>query len=83
MIKPINNKIVLKHLEPEITSRSGLIVIDSRGQNTETGLVVAVNEKTSISVNDKVIYNKFAVIPIEYDGESFLLIEEDEILAIM
>jgi co-chaperonin GroES (HSP10) len=83
MITPLNNKIVLKYIEPDITSKSGLIIIDSRGENTDTGIVVAVNSKSALSVNDKVVYNKFAVIPIEYDGESFLLIEEDEILAIM
>lgn len=83
MIIPINDKIVLKYIERDITTKSGLIVLDSRGTSTDTGLVVAVNEKTSITEGEKVLYNKHAAINIEYEGESYLLINEEDILAIM
>ena len=82
MITPLNDKIVLKYIEPDVTTKSGLIIIDSRGENTDNGIVVAVNSKSALSVNDKVLYEKHKTLPFNHDGESYLLIAEDDILAV-
>ncbi|HEY8721008.1 co-chaperone GroES [Pengzhenrongella sp.] len=92
-IKPLEDRIVVKALEAEQTTASGLVIPDSAKEKPQEGTVLAVgpgrvddNGKRvplDIAVNDKVIYSKYGGTEVKYDGEEYLILSARDILAIV
>ncbi|GAB3067666.1 co-chaperone GroES [Intrasporangium mesophilum] len=93
-IKPLEDRIVVKSLEAEQTTASGLVIPDTAKEKPQEGEVLAVgpgrwNEDgdervpLDIKVGDKVIYSKYGGTEVKYGGEEFLILSARDVLAIV
>lgn len=92
-IKPLQDRILLKRVEAEEKTASGIIIPDSAREKPQEGEVVAVGPgkvldngtKIDVSVKegDTVLFSKYAGTEISLDGDDFLIMREDDILGIV
>ncbi len=93
-IKPLEDRIVVKPLDAEQTTASGLVIPDTAKEKPQEGEVVAVgpgrfNEDgderipMDVSVGDKVIYSKYVGTEVKYGGDEFLILSARDVLAIV
>lgn len=93
-IKPLEDRIVVKQLDAEQTTASGLVIPDTAKEKPQEGEVVAVgpgrfNEDgderipMDVSVGDKVIYSKYGGTEVKYGGEEYLILSARDVLAIV
>ena len=92
-IKPLEDRIVVKTLEAETTTASGLVIPDSAKEKPQEGEVLAVGPgrvddngnriPLDVAVGDKVIYSKYGGTEVKYDGEEYLILSARDILAIV
>ena len=85
MFKPLNNLVILKKLEEEVKSKSGIILTASTEdrERNDLGEVVSISNKvTELKLGDKVIYSRYAGSSLKQDGEDYLIIDIDDILAV-
>ncbi len=91
-IKPLGNRVVLKQLEAIKSTNSGIILPNQSQEKPLEAEIVAVGLGALINgqrvpmetkVGDKVIYSKFAGTEIKVDDKEYIVISEDEILAII
>lgn len=82
-IQPMGARVLVKPLEQESKTNSGLLLPDSAKEKPQTGVVVAVgdDEEVKVKVDDKVIFAKYTGTEFKFDGENYLLIECGDILA--
>ncbi|MDT0202043.1 co-chaperone GroES [Nocardioides sp. AE5] len=93
-IKPLEDRIIVKQLEAEETTASGLVIPDTAKEKPQEGEVVAVgpgrfnddgDERVpmDISVGDKVIYSKYGGTEVKYGGVEYLILNARDVLAIV
>jgi chaperonin GroES len=92
-IKPLEDRIVVKTLEAETTTASGLVIPDSAKEKPQEGEVLAVGPgrvddngvriPLDVAVGDKVIYSKYGGTEVKYSGEEYLILSARDILAIV
>ena len=93
-IKPLEDRIVVKPLEAEQTTASGLVIPDTAKEKPQEGEVVAVGPGRStesgegripmdISVGDKVIYSKYGGTEVKFGGDEFLILTARDVLAVV
>lgn len=82
-IQPMGARVLIKPLEQESKTTSGLLLPDTAKEKPQTGMVVAVGDDDDIKlkVNDKVIFAKYTGTEFKFDGQDYLLIECGDILA--
>ncbi|MCC8072557.1 MAG: co-chaperone GroES [Clostridiales bacterium] len=87
-IKPLADKVLLKSLEAEETTKSGLILAASAQEKPEMSEVVAVGPGTdknpmTVAVGNKVIIGKYTGTDVKLDGVEYTIISVKDILAIV
>ena len=93
-IKPHEDRIVVKAVEAEQTTASGLVIPDTAKEKPQEGEVLAVgpgrwNEDgdervpMDIKVGDRVIYSKYGGTEVKYDGEDYLVLSARDVLAVV
>ena len=87
-IKPLEDRIVIKSLEAEQTTASGLVIPDTAKEKPHRGTVLAVgpgkkDEPTTVKVGDTVLYGKYSGTEIQIEGKDCLIMKESDILAIV
>lgn len=92
-IKPLEDRIVIKQVEAEQTTASGLVIPDTAKEKPQEGDVVAVGPgriddngnrvPLDVNVGDRVIYSKYGGTEVKYAGEEFLVLSARDILAIV
>lgn len=92
-IRPLNDRILLKRLEAEQKTAGGILIPDNAKEKPVEGKVIAVGngkilengdrQSPSIKAGDKVLFGKWSGNEVKIDGEEFLLIKEEEILAVI
>ena len=89
-IRPLYDRIVVKRIEEQETSRNGIIIPDSAKEKPQEGEVVAVGagriEKGTripldVKPGDKILFGKYSGNDIKIDDEEYMIMKEDEILA--
>ncbi|MCL2864008.1 MAG: co-chaperone GroES [Lachnospiraceae bacterium] len=89
---PLGDKIVLRQLEAEETTKSGIVLPGQAKEKPQEAEVVAVGPGGNIdgkevvmqvAVGQKVIYSKYAGTEVELQGESFIIVKQSDILAIV
>lgn len=90
-LQPLGDRIVVKAVEQETQTKSGIYIPDSAKERPQEGSVVAVGPgrvtddgnriEMSVAVGDTVIYSKFAGTEFEDDGEEYLIMKETDVLA--
>ena len=91
MLKPLGDRVVVKAIEAETTSRGGIVLPDTAKERPQTGEVLAVGPgKTldngsvaamEIKVGDKVVYSKYGGTEIKVGVEDVLILRESDVLA--
>lgn len=91
-IKPLADRVVIKSVEAEETTKSGIILAGSAKEKPQVAEIVAVgpgglvdgNEVTMyVNVGDKVIISQYAGNPVKIDGEELTIVRQSDILAIV
>lgn len=93
MIKPLGDRVIIELVEQEETTASGIVLPDSAQEKPQEGKVVAVGsgrvsdngEKLALEVaeGNRIIFAKYAGTEVEYKGTEYLILREDDILAII
>ncbi|HRE28266.1 MAG TPA: co-chaperone GroES [Anaerolineales bacterium] len=82
-IQPLGTRVLLRPVEDEAKTASGLLLPETAKEKPQTALVVAIgdDETIKVKVDDKVLFAKYTGTEVKYDGVSYLLIESNDILA--
>ena len=93
MIKPLGDRVVIKVLEKEEKTKSGIVLPDTAKEKPQEGKIVAVGtgkvldngQRISLDVKegDKVIFSKYAGTEVKIDGQDYLILSERDVLAIV
>lgn len=92
-LKPLSNRVVIKFVEAEEKTKSGIILTASAQEKPQIAEVIAVGDgKTnedgklvpvSLKVGDKVIASKYAGTSVKLDGVEYVILPEDDIFAVV
>ena len=87
-IKPLSDRVVIEPLPAETQTASGLYIPDSAQEKQQKGKVAAVgggkkDHKMTVKVGDTVLYGKYSGTELTLDGNDYLIMREDDILAIV
>ena len=91
-MKPLGDRVVIKNMEAEETTRGGIILTNSAKEKPVMAEIVAVGpggnvdgkEVTmQVSVGQKVIYSKYAGTEIKLDGVEYIIVRQSDILAVV
>jgi chaperonin GroES len=92
-IKPLSDRILVRRLEEESTTKGGIIIPDSAKEKPAEGKVEAIGTgKTKedgtkiamdLKIGDRILFGKYAGSEIKLDGEEFLIMREDDVLCVI
>ena len=89
---PLGDRVVLKQLEAEETTKSGIVLPGQAQEKPQQAEVLAVGPggmvdgkevKMEVAVGDKVIYSKYAGTEVKLDGDEFIIVRQSDILAVV
>ena len=91
-LNPLFDRVVLKQLEAEETTKSGIILASSAQEKPQEAEVIAVGPggvvdgqqiTMQVKVGQKVIYSKYAGTDVKLDGEEYIIVKQNDILAVV
>ncbi|HZZ45189.1 MAG TPA: co-chaperone GroES [Tepidisphaeraceae bacterium] len=92
-LRPLGDKILVKRVEAETKTKSGIVLPDSAKEKPKRGKVIAIGDGKrldngerapfNVKKNDEVLFTSYAGSEIKIDGEELLIMSEDDILAIV
>jgi chaperonin GroES len=92
-VRPLHDKVLIQRLDSEETTKGGIIIPDSAKEKPQEGKVVAVGngrfledgsvKPLEVKKGDKILFSKYGGTEISIDGESYLILSEEEILAVI
>ena len=89
-VKPLGDRVVIKNVEAEETTKSGLILTSAAKEKPQMAVVLAVGPggnvdgkeiKMQVTEGQKVIYSKYAGTEVKIDGEELIIVRQSDILA--
>ena len=93
MLKPLGDRVVIRVLEQEEKTASGIFLPDTAKEKPSQGEVVAVGPgklqgdgkrvALDVKVGDKIIFSKYAGTEVKFEGTKYLIVSERDILAII
>ncbi|HET7627634.1 MAG TPA: co-chaperone GroES [Bacillales bacterium] len=93
MLKPLGDRIIIQPVEKEEKTSSGIVLPESAKEKPQEGRVVAVGtgrltdkgERVALEVTEgsSVIFSKYAGTEVKYDGQEYLILREDDVLAVI
>lgn len=92
-LRPLGDRVIVQRLESETQTASGIVIPESASEKPDQGTVVAVGPgrraddgsliPLELTVGDKILFGKYAGQSTKVDGEEFLVIREEEVLAVI
>ena len=92
-LKPLGDRIVVKALEAQAKTKSGLVLPDTAKEKPQEGKVVAVGtgkllddgavKSLEIKSGDRVLYGKYSGTEVTVQGEDYLILREEDVLAVV
>ena len=91
-IKPLADRVVIKMLEAEETTKGGIILASSAQEKPSVAEVLAVGAggivdgkevKMELKVGDKVLISKYSGTEVKLDGEEFIIVRQGDVLAVV
>ncbi len=91
-IKPLGDRVVIKMLESEETTKSGIVLPGSAKEKPQVAEVVAVGPgtvvdgkeiKMEVKVGDKVLTSKYSGTEVKFDGQEYTILKQGDILAVV
>ena len=88
MMKPINDRVVVKPFPAEEKTTGGIIIPDTAKEKPQKGEIVAVGpgkdgNAMTVKVGDVVLYGKYGGQELSYEGADYLIMREDDILVVL
>ena len=89
-LAPLGDRVVLKQLEAEETTKSGIVLSGNAQEKPQQAEIIAVGPggivdgkevEMQVAVGDKVIYSKYAGTEVKLDGEEFIVVRQNDIVA--
>ena len=85
---PLGDRVVLKQLEAETTTKSGIVLTSQSQEKPQEAEVIAVGPgtddvKMEVKVGDKVIYSKYAGTQVKLEGEEYIIVKQSDVLAVV
>ena len=92
-IRPLHDRVIIKRLESERTTASGIVIPDNAAEKPDQGEVVAVGPgrrdeagkqiEMGVKVGDRVLFGKYSGQSVKIDGEEFLVMREEDIMGVL
>ncbi len=92
-IRPLQDRILVKRIEEEETTKGGIIIPDTAKEKPQEGKVIAVGKgkvgedgklnPLDVKKGDRVLFSKYSGTEVNIDGEEHLIIREDEVLGVV
>ena len=91
-LSPLGDRVVLKQLEAEETTKSGIVLPGQSKEKPQQAEVIAVGPggvidgkevKMQVKVGQKVIYSKYAGTEVKLDDEEFIIVKQNDVLAVI
>ena len=92
-IRPLQDRIIVKRVDEEETSKGGIIIPDSAKEKPQEGKVIAVGngkinddgkvQALDVKKGDKILFSKYAGTEVNIGGEEHLIIREDDVLGVV
>lgn len=92
MLKPLQDRVVIKMLESEETTKSGIILASTAKEKPQIAEVLAVGPgvkqegkliPVEVKKGDKVVVSKYSGTEVKYEGEDLIIVRENDILAVI
>ena len=93
MIRPLQDRVLVKRVEAEETTATGIIIPDTAKEKPQEGEVVAVGpgkrldngsvQEMGLKKGDKILFSNYGGTDVKVDGEDYLIMREDDILGIL
>jgi len=93
MIRPLQDRVIVKRIDEEEKSKGGIIIPDTAKEKPQEGQVIAVGKgkvgedgkvtPLDVKVNDRVLFGKYSGTEINIDGVEHLIMREDDILGVL
>jgi chaperonin GroES len=91
-IRPLQDRILVKRIEEEETTKGGIIIPDTAKEKPQEGKVISVGkgkvtedgklQKLEVKKGDRVLFSKYAGTEVNIEGDEHLIIREDDVLGI-
>ncbi len=92
-VKPLNDRVLVKRLEAEERTKGGIVLPDTAKEKPKMGEVIEVGpgkmgeggkrQPLQVKKGDKVLFESYAGTEVKIEGEEYLIMKEDDILAIV
>ena len=92
-LRPLHDRVIVKRLENETKTASGIVIPDSAAEKPDQGEVVAVGPgrhdeggdriEMSVKVGDRVLFGKYSGQSVKVDGDELLVMKEDDLFAVV
>ena len=92
-IRPLHDRVIVKRLEEERKTASGIVIPDAAAEKPDQGEVLAVGKgkilesgdvrKMDVKVGDRVLFGKYAGQTVKIDGEELLVMREEDIMGVV
>ncbi|MFH1230086.1 MAG: co-chaperone GroES [Planctomycetota bacterium] len=92
-LKPIGDKIIVARIEPESKTKGGIVLPDTAKEKPKEGKIIAIGDgklldngsrvSPSVKVGEKIIFSSFAGSEVKIDNKEYLIMNEEDILAVL
>jgi chaperonin GroES len=92
-VKPLGDKVLVKRLEAEEKTKGGIVLPDTAKEKPKEGKIIAVGDgkllddgkraKFQVKKGDRILFASYAGTEIKIDGDEYLIMSEDDILAVI
>ena len=92
-IRPLHDRILVKRIDEETTTKGGIIIPDTAKEKPQEGRVIAVGggkllddgnvRPLDVKSGDKILFSKYAGTDVKLEGDDHIIIREDDVLAII
>ena len=92
-IRPLYDRIVVKRIEEQETTRNGIVIPDSAQEKPQEGEVMAIGKgkrlddgkmvAVDVKAGDRILFGKYSGSEVKLDGEEYIIMREDEVLGVL
>ncbi len=92
-IRPLHDRVIVKRLEEERKTASGIVIPDAAAEKPDQGEIIAVGKgkilesgevrKMDVKVGDRVLFGKYSGQTVKVDGEELLVMREEDIMGVV
>ncbi|PWW48513.1 co-chaperone GroES [Melaminivora alkalimesophila] len=92
-LRPLHDRVIVKRIESETTTASGIVIPDNAAEKPDQGEVLAVGPgkldedgdrmEMSVKVGDRVLFGKYSGQTVKLNGEELLVMKEDDLFAVV